>query len=83
MPSSGISAINESVVIAHRGGILTSTTMLVNRGAAIEEAVEIAKALPTLGVGLHLDLEATETMVVRCSNSTNLLCNTTGSKYHA
>jgi len=48
-------AINEAVIRAHREGVLTTTSLMVN-GDAFEEAVELAKANPTLGVGLHLTL---------------------------
>ncbi|HUS72348.1 MAG TPA: ChbG/HpnK family deacetylase, partial [Sedimentisphaerales bacterium] len=40
---------------AHSDGILTSATIMVNMPAA-GKAVEIAKQLPTLGVGVHLNL---------------------------
>jgi hopanoid biosynthesis associated protein HpnK len=48
-------SINQAVLRAHRQGILTSASLLVN-GEAVEEAVEIARANPTLAVGLHLCL---------------------------
>lgn len=50
------SAINESVIVAYKRGILTSTTMIVEQEAT-DEAVEIAKSLPGLGVGIHLDMD--------------------------
>lgn len=40
---------------AHREGILTTASLMVNEPAA-EEAVALARAHPTLGVGLHLAL---------------------------
>ena len=49
------SSINRAVIQAHREGILTSASLMVN-GAAFEEAVEFAKAHRKLGVGLHLVL---------------------------
>ncbi len=49
------SAINQAVIRAHREGILTTASLMVN-GAAFDEAVELAKQNPTLGVGLHLTL---------------------------
>jgi chitin disaccharide deacetylase len=46
---------NAAVHQAHRQGILTCASLMVN-GEAFEEAVEIARANPRLGVGLHLTL---------------------------
>ncbi|NBV22489.1 MAG: ChbG/HpnK family deacetylase [Proteobacteria bacterium] len=47
--------INEAVIRAHREGILTTASLMVN-GPAFAEAVALAKENPTLGVGLHLTL---------------------------
>lgn len=47
--------VNKAVVDAHTHGILTSATIMANMPAA-EQAVEIAKKMPTLGVGVHLNL---------------------------
>jgi chitin disaccharide deacetylase len=47
--------INQAVEDAHRNGILTAASLMVT-GAAAADAVERAKALPTLGVGLHVTL---------------------------
>jgi chitin disaccharide deacetylase len=47
--------INAGIVQAHLHGIVTSTTMMVH-GAAAEEAAAWARAHPSLGVGLHIDL---------------------------
>jgi len=47
--------VNKAVLAAHTDGVLTSATIMVNMPAA-EEAVEIAKRLPGLGVGVHLNL---------------------------
>jgi hopanoid biosynthesis associated protein HpnK len=49
------SSINEAVVRAHRDGILTSASLMVNETAA-EDAVKLARENPQLGVGLHLTL---------------------------
>jgi len=46
---------NFGIIKAHRDGILTSAGLMVN-GAAFAEAVELARATPTLSVGLHLVL---------------------------
>ena len=48
-------SINQAVVRAHREGILTSASLMVN-GDSFEEAVDLAKDNPNLGVGLHLTL---------------------------
>jgi hopanoid biosynthesis associated protein HpnK len=49
------SAINQAILHAHRRGILTSASVMVNE-AAFDEAVELARSAPTLAVGLHLAL---------------------------
>jgi len=49
------SGVNRAVAQAHTDGVLTSATIMANMGGA-EEAVSIAKKLPTLGVGVHLNL---------------------------
>ncbi|MDB6036887.1 MAG: hopanoid biosynthesis associated protein HpnK [Verrucomicrobiales bacterium] len=48
-------SINEAVVAAHRSGILTTGSLMVNESAA-EEAAKLARNNPALGVGLHLSL---------------------------
>lgn len=47
--------INQAVAQAHSEGILTSATIMTNMPAA-EKAVKIAKKMPKLGVGVHLNL---------------------------
>jgi len=49
------SGVNEGIARAFKSGILTSTTIMAN-GAAFEEAVELARTNPNLGVGCHLAL---------------------------
>jgi len=49
------SSINAAVVRAHRDGILTSASLMVNE-PAFDEAVSMAKENPRLAVGLHLTL---------------------------
>src|SRR5262245_22529761 len=52
----GLSAsVNEAVIRAHREGILTSASLMVNE-PGFEEAVHLARENPRLGVGLHLTL---------------------------
>jgi chitin disaccharide deacetylase len=48
-------SVNTAVLRAHREGILTSASLMVN-GDAFEEAVQIAKSNPDLAIGLHLTL---------------------------
>ncbi len=45
--------INAGILRAHREGILTSASLMVAGGAA-DEAAEMARATPTLAVGLHV-----------------------------
>lgn len=47
--------VNRAIVELHRAGVLTSTTLMA-RAAAAEEAIEIARATPSLGVGCHVVL---------------------------
>jgi len=48
-------SVNKAVAQAHTKGVLTSATVMANMPAA-DKAVKIAKKLPTLGVGVHLNL---------------------------
>jgi hopanoid biosynthesis associated protein HpnK len=48
-------AVNAAVREGHVAGILTSASLMVNEPAA-GQAIEIAHACPSLGVGLHLTL---------------------------
>jgi hopanoid biosynthesis associated protein HpnK len=48
-------SVNEAVIRAHREGILTSASLMVNE-SGFDEAVKLAKENPKLGVGLHLTL---------------------------
>ena len=53
----GISrGVNRGIVEAHREGILTSTSLMVSRPAAVEAAA-LGRACPALSVGLHLELD--------------------------
>jgi hopanoid biosynthesis associated protein HpnK len=47
--------VNEAVERAHRDGILTAASLMI-AGDAADDAVTRARALPTLGVGLHVVL---------------------------
>jgi hopanoid biosynthesis associated protein HpnK len=48
-------AVNRAIILAHREGVLTSCSLMVNESAA-RQAVELAKSNPGLAVGLHLAL---------------------------
>ncbi|HUE37008.1 MAG TPA: hopanoid biosynthesis-associated protein HpnK [Candidatus Acidoferrum sp.] len=48
-------SVNQAVIRAHREGILTAASLMVNE-AGFDEAVKLAKENPKLGVGLHLTL---------------------------
>ncbi len=47
--------INAGILQAHRDGVLTDASLMVN-GAAVDEAVARAADMPSLSVGLHLVL---------------------------
>ncbi len=47
--------INAGIVKGHKEGLITSTSLMAS-APAFEEAVELAKMDPTLGVGIHLTL---------------------------
>jgi hopanoid biosynthesis associated protein HpnK len=47
--------VNRGIAEAHRNGIVTSTSLLAN-GAAFASGVELARATPGLGLGVHLNL---------------------------
>ena len=48
-------SVNEAVIRAHRDGILTTASLMVNE-PGFDEAVRLARENPRLGVGLHLTL---------------------------
>jgi hopanoid biosynthesis associated protein HpnK len=48
-------AVNRAIIQAHCEGVLTSASLMVNERAA-EHAVRLARATPSLAVGLHLVL---------------------------
>ena len=47
--------VNRAILELHRAGVLTSTS-LMSRAAATDEAIEMARATPSLGVGCHVVL---------------------------
>jgi hopanoid biosynthesis associated protein HpnK len=48
-------SVNRAVIEAHQRGILTSASLMV-AGDACDQAVRLARANPTLAIGLHLTL---------------------------
>jgi predicted glycoside hydrolase/deacetylase ChbG (UPF0249 family) len=49
--------VNDGIVMAHRGGIVTAASMMAV-GRAFEHAVEWCRRIPSLDVGVHLTLVA-------------------------
>jgi hopanoid biosynthesis associated protein HpnK len=47
--------VNRGIAQAHRNGIVTSSSLLAN-GAAFDDAMSVARSLPAIGVGVHLNL---------------------------
>ena len=47
--------VNRGIAEAHRKGLVTSTSLLAN-GEAFASAMDVARANPELGVGVHLNL---------------------------
>jgi hopanoid biosynthesis associated protein HpnK len=56
--------VNEGIVEAHRRGILTATTLMAN-GEAFDDAVRLARAMPSLDIGCHLVLIGGQSLVDR------------------
>ncbi len=54
--------VNAGIVEAHRGGILTATTLMAN-GAAFDDALRLARETPTLDIGCHLVLIGESSLV--------------------
>jgi chitin disaccharide deacetylase len=52
------SGVNRGILEAHERGIVTSTSLMVEMPAA-EEAAAASRAVPGLGIGLHVDLGRT------------------------
>ena len=47
--------VNEGIIKAHQEGVLTSATLMANM-PGFDQAVEMARANPELGVGVHLNI---------------------------
>jgi hopanoid biosynthesis associated protein HpnK len=56
------SGVNRAIVELHRESLVTSTTLMA-RAAATEEAIEIGRSTPSLGVGCHVALVDGEPML--------------------
>src|ERR1039458_51912 len=61
--------VNRAIVALHRAGVLTSATLMARAGAT-EEAVELARATPSLGVGCHVVLVDGEPLLSQQAIST-------------
>jgi hopanoid biosynthesis associated protein HpnK len=71
------SGVNRAVAELHRAGVLTSTTLMA-RGAATDEAIAIARSMPTLGVGCHVVLVDGEPVLSPARDIPNLASPVTG-----
>ena len=71
--------INGAIEKAHRDGIVTAASLIVN-GGAFESAVDILKQNPQLDAGLHLNL--TEGYAVTPYDQIPSLANSSGFLYH-
>jgi hopanoid biosynthesis associated protein HpnK len=49
------SGVNRAIIELHQAGVLTSATLMA-RAVAAEEAIELARSTPSLGVGCHVVL---------------------------
>ena len=65
------SGINRGIVEAHERGIVTSTSLMVDRPGA-EEGAAYARAHPELGVGLHVELPRSGARVPRRRRASSL-----------
>src|SRR5215470_9116375 len=48
--------VNRGIIEAHARGIVTSTSLMVTRPVAAEDAAQRAREHPSLDLGLHVDL---------------------------
>ena len=76
----GLSAgVNRAILELHRAGVLTSASLMA-RAAATDEAIELALATPSLGVGCHVVLVDGEP-VLHAQNLPTLVDRRTG-RFH-
>jgi hopanoid biosynthesis associated protein HpnK len=71
--------VNRAILELHRAGVLTSASLMA-RAAATDEAIELARATPSLGVGCHVVLVDGEP-VLRAQNLPTLVDPRTGRFY--
>ena len=71
--------VNRAIIELHRAGVLTSASLMA-RAAATDEAIELALATPSLGVGCHVVLVDGEP-VLRAQNLPTLVDPRTG-RFH-
>ncbi|MFH0864110.1 MAG: ChbG/HpnK family deacetylase [Candidatus Gottesmanbacteria bacterium] len=57
-------SVNEGIIHGFKNGIITSTSLMVNRPFA-DEAAQLAKENPKLGVGLHFEIIGDDNQVLR------------------
>jgi chitin disaccharide deacetylase len=57
------SSVNEGIIEAHKKGIVTSTTVMMNMPLA-HETIKYAKEFPNLGFGVHLVLTAGKPLTI-------------------
>jgi len=72
--------VNRAIIELHRAGLLASTTLMA-KAAATEEAIELARSAPSLGVGCHVVLVDGEP-VISTSEISTLADRVTG-RFHA
>ena len=71
--------VNRAILELHRAGVLTSASLMA-RAAATDEAIELARATPSLGGGCHVGLVDGEP-VLRAQNLPTLVDPRTG-RFH-
>jgi len=57
-------SVNRGIIYGHKNGIITSTSLMINRPYA-EEAAQLAKENPKLGVGLHFEIIGDDNQILR------------------
>lgn len=73
------SGVNRAILELHQAGVLTSTTLMARAGAS-DEAMEIARSTPSLGVGCHVVLVDGDS-IVPAGRIPSLIDPATGSFY--
>ena len=73
------SEVNKAIIQGYQRGCIRSTSLMPT-GAAVEEASQLARENPWLGIGIHLTLVAENPLLPRDKVSTLLAAN---GKFHA